>query len=46
MRRPSWGCAGVNEAGKPGVHGHDGAFQKAQIEKWWPLIKEFGIKVE
>ena len=23
-----------------------GAFQKAQIEKWWPLIKEFGIKVE
>jgi tripartite-type tricarboxylate transporter receptor subunit TctC len=23
-----------------------GAFQKAQIDKWWPLIKEFGIKVE
>jgi tripartite-type tricarboxylate transporter receptor subunit TctC len=23
-----------------------GALQKAQIEKWWPLIKEFGIKVE
>jgi tripartite-type tricarboxylate transporter receptor subunit TctC len=23
-----------------------GAFQKAQIEKWWPLIKEFGIKAE
>ena len=22
------------------------AFQKAQIEKWWPLIKEFGIKAE
>jgi tripartite-type tricarboxylate transporter receptor subunit TctC len=21
-----------------------GAFQKAEIEKWWPLIKEFGIK--
>jgi tripartite-type tricarboxylate transporter receptor subunit TctC len=23
-----------------------GAFQKAQIEKWWPLIKEFGIRAE
>ena len=23
-----------------------GAFQKAQIDKWWPLIKEFGIKAE
>jgi tripartite-type tricarboxylate transporter receptor subunit TctC len=23
-----------------------GALQKAQIEKWWPLIKEFGIKAE
>jgi tripartite-type tricarboxylate transporter receptor subunit TctC len=23
-----------------------GAFQKAQIEKWWPIIKEFGIKAE
>jgi tripartite-type tricarboxylate transporter receptor subunit TctC len=23
-----------------------GAFQKAQIEKWWPLIKELGIKPE
>jgi hypothetical protein len=23
-----------------------GAFQKVQIEKWWPLIKEFGIKAE
>ena len=23
-----------------------GAFQKAQIEKWWPLIKEFGIEAE
>jgi tripartite-type tricarboxylate transporter receptor subunit TctC len=23
-----------------------GAFQKAQIEKWWPFIKEFGIKAE
>jgi tripartite-type tricarboxylate transporter receptor subunit TctC len=22
------------------------AFQKAQIAKWWPLIKEFGIKAE
>jgi tripartite-type tricarboxylate transporter receptor subunit TctC len=22
------------------------ALQKAQIEKWWPLIKEFGIKAE
>jgi len=23
-----------------------GALQKTQIEKWWPLIKEFGIKAE
>ena len=23
-----------------------GAFQKAQIERWWPLIKEFGIGAE
>ena len=23
-----------------------GALQKAQIEKWWPLIKEFGITAE
>jgi tripartite-type tricarboxylate transporter receptor subunit TctC len=23
-----------------------GASQKAQIERWWPLIKEFGIKAE
>ena len=23
-----------------------GAFQKAQIEKWWPVIKEFGLKAE
>ena len=23
-----------------------GAFQKAQMEKWWPLIKELGIKPE
>ena len=23
-----------------------GAFQKAQIEKWWPLMKEFGIRAE
>jgi tripartite-type tricarboxylate transporter receptor subunit TctC len=23
-----------------------GALQKADIEKWWPLIKEFGIKAE
>jgi tripartite-type tricarboxylate transporter receptor subunit TctC len=23
-----------------------GALQKAQIEKWWPLIKEFGIRAE
>lgn len=23
-----------------------GAYQKAEIEKWWPLIKAFGIKVE
>jgi len=23
-----------------------GALQKAQIQKWWPLIKEFGIKPE
>jgi tripartite-type tricarboxylate transporter receptor subunit TctC len=23
-----------------------GALQKAQIKKWWPLIKEFGIKAE
>jgi len=22
------------------------ALQKARIEKWWPLIKEFGIKAE
>ena len=22
------------------------AFQKAEIEKWWPIIKEAGIKVE
>ena len=22
------------------------AFQKAEIEKWWPLVKEFGIKAE
>jgi len=23
-----------------------GALQKADIDKWWPLIKEFGIKPE
>jgi tripartite-type tricarboxylate transporter receptor subunit TctC len=23
-----------------------GALQKAEIEKWWPIIKEAGIKVE
>jgi tripartite-type tricarboxylate transporter receptor subunit TctC len=23
-----------------------GALQKAEVEKWWPLIKEFGIKAE
>jgi tripartite-type tricarboxylate transporter receptor subunit TctC len=23
-----------------------GALQKAEIEKWWPIIKEFGIKAE
>jgi tripartite-type tricarboxylate transporter receptor subunit TctC len=23
-----------------------GAFHKAEIEKWWPVIKEAGIKVE
>ena len=23
-----------------------GAFQKAEIEKWWPIIKAAGIKVE
>jgi hypothetical protein len=23
-----------------------GAFQKAEIEKWWPVIKEAGIKAE
>jgi hypothetical protein len=23
-----------------------GAFQKAEIEKWWPVIKAAGIKVE
>ena len=23
-----------------------GAFQKAEIEKWWPILKEAGIKVE
>jgi len=23
-----------------------GTLHKAQIEKWWPLIKEFGIKAE
>ncbi len=23
-----------------------GALQKAQIEKWWPIVKEFGIKAE
>ena len=21
-------------------------FQKAEIEKWWPIIKEAGVKVE
>jgi tripartite-type tricarboxylate transporter receptor subunit TctC len=23
-----------------------GAYQKAEIEKWWPIIKEFGIRAE
>jgi hypothetical protein len=23
-----------------------GALQRADAEKWWPLIKEFGIKAE
>jgi tripartite-type tricarboxylate transporter receptor subunit TctC len=23
-----------------------GAFQRAEIEKWWPIIKEAGIKAE
>jgi tripartite-type tricarboxylate transporter receptor subunit TctC len=22
------------------------AYQKAEIKKWWPIIKEFGIKAE
>jgi tripartite-type tricarboxylate transporter receptor subunit TctC len=22
------------------------AYQKAETEKWWPIIKEFGIKAE
>jgi hypothetical protein len=22
------------------------AIQKAEVEKWWPLIREFGIKAE
>ena len=22
------------------------AFQKAEIDKWWPIVKEAGIKVE
>ena len=22
------------------------AFQKAEIERWWPILKEAGIKVE
>jgi tripartite-type tricarboxylate transporter receptor subunit TctC len=23
-----------------------GTFHKAEIEKWWPIIKEFGIRAE
>ena len=23
-----------------------GAYQKAEIEKWWPIIKDAGIKVQ
>jgi len=23
-----------------------GAYQKAEIEKWWPIVKAAGIKVE
>jgi hypothetical protein len=23
-----------------------GALQKANAEKWWPIVKEFGIKAE
>ena len=23
-----------------------GAFQKAEIEKWWPIVKDAGIKAE
>jgi tripartite-type tricarboxylate transporter receptor subunit TctC len=23
-----------------------GAYQKAEIEKWWPIVKEAGIKPE
>ena len=23
-----------------------GAFQRAEIERWWPILKEAGIKVE
>ncbi len=23
-----------------------GAFQKAEIEKWWPIVKAAGIKAE
>ena len=23
-----------------------GAFQKAEIDKWWPIVKEAGIKAE
>jgi hypothetical protein len=23
-----------------------GALVKADVEKWWPIIKEFGIKAE
>jgi hypothetical protein len=25
---------------------HARRFQKAEIEKWWPIIKEAGIKAE
>jgi hypothetical protein len=25
---------------------YNGALVKADAEKWWPLIKEFGIKAE
>jgi hypothetical protein len=45
-------CVSVHELGQETPSREEltpdalGAWQKAEIEKWWPIIKAAGIKVE